>query len=368
MEPVSQPSTTPVRPSQVTVAAWMIMVGSVFVVLLVWDRIAGLHSLESRQALASVLDDPGLKGSGLQVNDLMLLVRILAMVAAGCATAMVVLGYQALHRSRVARTLLSVLAVPLFLCGLVVGGFVSSGVAAAVGTLWLGPARAWFDGRNPATAGSPALPGHGTDRTRSPGQSPSSMDVPPATPSAPTPPASASQIWAPPPTSTYDARATAGFGAARAAGPVPGQVAGPDTRPATVLWACLVTWIFSGFTALLLTASMAFLAANSQAVLRKMHQQNPKLAEQGLSDHTILVIGFVFCGLSVLWCLLAAACAVLVFRRVRWSWTALLISTAGVAALCLLGIVGSVVTLVPLAAAGTTLALLVRPESRRWFA
>jgi hypothetical protein len=59
---------------------------------------------------------------------------------------------------------------------------------------------------------------------------------------------------------------------------------------------------------------------------------------------------------------------VLVFRRVRWSWTALLISTAGVAALCLLGIVGSVVTLIPLAAAGTTLALLVRPESRRWFA
>jgi hypothetical protein len=360
MEPVSQPSTTPVRPSQVTVAAWMIMVGSAFVVLMVWDRIAGLHSLESRRALQSVLDDPGVKDSGLEVSDLMLLVRILAMVAAGCATAMVVLGYQALHRSRVARTGLSVLAVPLFVCGLVVGGFVSSGVAAAVATMWLGPARAWFDGRDPAAAGRTSLPDPGA-QARTPGQHPSSMGQAPARP--PGQAASASEIWAPPPTSVYDARPTAGFGAT----PVPGQIARPDTRPPPVLWACVITWLFAGFTALALVASMAFLAANSAAVLRKMHEQNPALAQQGLSDHTILVICFVFCILCVVWCVVAAACATLTFRRVRWSWLALVISTTGVAALCLLGIVGSVVTVVPLAAAGTTLALLVRPESRRWF-
>jgi hypothetical protein len=355
MEPVSQPSTTPSRPSQVTVAAWMIMVGSVFVVLMVWDRIAGLHSLESRQALQSVLDDPGVKGTGLQVDDLMLLVRVLGMVAAGCATAMVVLGYQALQRSRHARTLLSVLAFPLFVCGLVVGGFVSSGVAAAVATLWLGPARAWFDGRSPASAGNRAS----TDRSawdRSPGQHPSS------TPTAPGRPASTGEIWAPPPTSVYDARATAGFGAA----PAPGQVTGPDLRPPPVLWACVVTWLVAGFTALALVASMAFLAANTRTVLDKMHEQNPALSQQGLSDHQILVVCFVFCSLCVVWCVLAAACAVLVFRRVRWAWLALVISTAGVAALCLLGIIGSVVTVIPLAAAGATLALLLRPESRRW--
>jgi hypothetical protein len=91
------------------------------------------------------------------------------------------------------------------------------------------------------------------------------------------------------------------------------------------------------------------------------------LAQQGLSDHTILVICFVFCILCVVWCVVAATCATLAFRRVRWSWLVLVISTTGVAALCLLGIVGSVLTVVPLVAAGTTLALLVRPESRRWF-
>jgi hypothetical protein len=160
----------------------------------------------------------------------------------------------------------------------------------------------------------------------------------------------------------YDARGTAGFGAA----PAPGQITRPDLRPAPVLWACLITWICAGFTGLMLVASMAFLAANSSTVLDKMHEQNPALSQQGLSDHQILVVCFVFCSVCVLWCVLAATCAVLVFRRVHWSWLALVLSTAGVAALCLIGIVGSVVTVIPLAAAGATLALLLRPESRRW--
>ncbi|WP_151084183.1 hypothetical protein [Nocardioides cynanchi] len=364
---MSQPSTTPVRPSQVTVASWMIMIGSVFVVLMVWDRIAGLHSLESRQALQSVLDNPGVKGSGLQVDDLMLVVRILGMVAAGCATAMVVLGYQAMHRSRVARLVMSILAVPLFVGGLAIGGFVSSGVAAAVATLWLGPARAWFDGRDPAADRPRPLPRQVADPGRPPGGHPSAFGSPtaPTSPTAaaapPSTPASASEIWAPPRTSVYDARGAAGFGAA----PAPRELEG--SRPSTVLWACVITWIFAGLTALTLVVSVSFLAANSTAVLAKMHDQNPALAEQGLSDHAILVICYVFCGLCILWCLVAAGCATLVFRRVRWSWLALVVSTSGVAALCLLGVVGSVITLVPLAAAGVTLALLVRPESRRWF-
>ena len=62
MDGVSEPSATQPRPPQVTAAAWMIMVGSVFVVLTVWDRIAGLHSLDSRKALHDALDTPGLHG------------------------------------------------------------------------------------------------------------------------------------------------------------------------------------------------------------------------------------------------------------------------------------------------------------------
>ena len=103
MEGVSEQSKTPDRPPQVTVAAWMIMIGSVFVVLLVWDRIAGLHSLDTRKALEPILTDPRVKDAGIQLTDLLALIRVGSMIAAGCATAMVVLGYQTLQRSRGAR-------------------------------------------------------------------------------------------------------------------------------------------------------------------------------------------------------------------------------------------------------------------------
>ena len=157
MEGVSEPSKkTPARPTQVTVAAWMIMVGSIFVVLLVWDRIAGLHSLDTRKALEPLLDDQRLKDAGIQMNDLLVVIRVVSMVAAGCAAAMVVLGYQTLQRSRGARLALTVLAVPLFVSGLATGGYVSSAVAAAVGTLWLGPARLWFDGKVAASGAQAA--------------------------------------------------------------------------------------------------------------------------------------------------------------------------------------------------------------------
>jgi hypothetical protein len=157
----------------------------------------------------------------------------------------------------------------------------------------------------------------------------------------------------------YDARATTGFGAALAARPA--------GRPPTVTWACVVTWIFSGLTALVLVGSVAVLAADSTTVLRRMHQQNPRLAEQGISDHLILVVCYVFCAFCVVWSLAAVACAVLVFRKVRWAWRALVVSTAGVGALSLLAMVGSLLTVVPLAAAATTVTLLLRPDSRRWF-
>jgi hypothetical protein len=349
MEPVSQPSASRVRPSQVTAAAWMIMVGSVFVVLMVWDRIAGLHSLQSRQALQSMLDQPGIQGFGLDVSDLMRVVQVVSMLGAGCATAMVFLGYQALQGSRGARLGLTVLAVPLFLAGAVTGRFVSFGVAAAVVTLWLGPARAWFDGRDPAASG--------TGATR-PG-----LPEPPVRTSGPAP---APDDWAPPPTSVYDARPTVGFGTAPTPTAVPAPAVPAGARPRTVMWACVLTWICSGFMALLLVVSMTFLAADSTLVLRRMHEQNPALARQGLSDHAILVVCFVFCALCVVWCLASVGFGVLVFRRVRWAWFALVLSASAVAALCLIGTVGSLMALAPLVAAGATLALLLRPESRRW--
>ncbi|MGA8247898.1 MAG: hypothetical protein WB797_13425, partial [Nocardioides sp.] len=183
---MSDPTMKSVRPPQVTVAAWLIMVGSVFVVLMVWDRIAGLHSLDSQNALRSMLDNPGIKGSGLGVHDLETIVRTVSMVAGGCATAMVILGYQTLQRSRSARIGLTILAGPLFVSGLVTGGFVSSGVAAAVATLWLRPARLWFDGQTgtprPGASQAPPTPSAPAWPPPYPPPAPPPPEAPPATP------------------------------------------------------------------------------------------------------------------------------------------------------------------------------------------
>ena len=375
MDGVSEPSATHPRPTQVTAAAWMIMVGSVFVVLTVWDRLAGLHSIDSQEALQGVLDNPGIKGSGLEISDLMSVVRVVSMIGAGCAAAMVVLGYQTLHRSRGARVALSALAVPLFICGLVSGGFVAAIVVAAVATLWLRPARLWFDGL-PADSGASA---HPTMAPRLPAppteERPPDQEQPPAPPQATQPPPQQTPwppaqlppsqqqwgpppVWAPPPTSAYDA--WPGQPAQT------GQITRAARRPGALLGACLVTWAVTGLTLLTLLGSIVVLATDASYVLDSMHEQNPALSDQGLTDHAILVTAFVMCGLFVLWAVAALVVSGFCFSGRRWAWYALLISAAVLAAFSVLGAIASLLMLVPLAAAVAVITMLVRPEVRAW--
>ncbi|HEY0950373.1 hypothetical protein, partial [Nocardioides sp.] len=149
---------TPARPRQVTLAAWLIMVGSAIVVAMVFDRIGGLHTLETRDSVERFLAEPPGSDLGIGVDGVITLLRIVSMVTAGCATAAAILGYQVLRRSRSARLALTILAVPLFLTGMVTGGFVSSVVAASAVMLWLQPSRSWFDGTPPPPPRVPAPP------------------------------------------------------------------------------------------------------------------------------------------------------------------------------------------------------------------
>ena len=355
IDDVSEPSTTPARPPQVTFACGIVIIGSVFVVLTMWDRIAGMHTLDSRTGLQSFLHDSNLDSSGLTVADLMVTVKVLAMVAAGCATAMVILGWQTLQRSRTARLGLAILAVPLFVTGLATDGIVSSGVAAAVLTLWLGPARIWF-------SGTPAPDASAT--TTNPA-APSIFRAPPPPPAAhrPVPPTSqhpSAREWAPPAATAYDVRP--------ARGPVARSATRVGTRPQQLVWACLLTWGFASLIAFVLAGSMVMLVADNQALLDRMHEQDPQLAEQGISDHTVLVIVFVMCAVLLAWALAAAAFAALLFRGHKWAWYALTISASAAAVVCLLGVVGSLVVLVPLAAILATIGFLTRPAVRAWVA
>jgi hypothetical protein len=189
-----------------------------------------------------------------------------------------------------------------------------------VATLWFGPAGAWF------------LDGAATS------------DRPPAR----TSPWSSSREWAPPPTSSYDVRR---------------GIAG---RPNALLTACLLTWMFCSLTVLLIGASLVVLAIDSATVLDRMHRQDPRLSDRGITDHQLLLFAYVTGGIVIAWALAAAALAALAFNRRRWAWAALLVSTTAVVVLGLVAVVGFVLVLVPLMAAVVTLVLLTRREVREW--
>ena len=152
-------------------AGWVTILGSAAVVLTVFDLIANLRSLDTRERVQKAISEPPLDGMGIDTQQVLSVMHVLAMVAAGCATAAAILGWHVLRRNKQARLWLSVLAVPLFLAGLVTGGFLSSMVAVAVVMLWTRPARDWFDGRAP----SPVLDGARQDR-----QDPDRQDPRPA--------------------------------------------------------------------------------------------------------------------------------------------------------------------------------------------
>ena len=149
--------------------------------------------------------------------------------------------------------------------------------------------------------------------------------------------------------------------------PSPGAPATVGARPPTLVWACVLTWIFTSLAALVCVTSIIVLVQDSSVILDKMHDQNPDLAARGVSDHLILVVCYVTCAVLALWSVGAAVLAVLAFRRKRLALYGLIASAAGASVFCLLGALGSLVVLVPLAAAAATIGCLVRPEVKAWF-
>ena len=141
----------------------------------------------------------------------------------------------------------------------------------------------------------------------------------------------------------------------------------PGARPAALVWACVLTWVFSSLAAAIFVTSIVLLAQNPDLIIDKMHEQNPDLATQGVSDHLILVVCYVTCAVLVVWSVAAAVLAVLAFRRRRLALYGLMVSAAGAAVFCLLGVLGSFLVVVPLGAAVVTVACLVRAEVRAWF-
>lgn len=338
-------SDAPARPRQVTLAAWMIMGGSALIVAMVFERVAGLGSLETQQSIETFLSEPPGDGLGLDLDGVTTILRVLSMVAGACATAAAILGYHVLQRSRSARLALAVLAGPLFISGMAAGGFLSAVVVAAAVMLWLQPARDWFDGKAPAQAE--------TERRSDDGRP--SVFLPPSAPPPPSEP-----------------RKMAGFGgepasAVWASTMAPTTPSSPPARPAPLLWACILTWTCWGLAIALMGMSALVLVASPDLVFDELYRQNPELRNDGLSEGDLRSATLVLTAITVVWGCAAILFAVQAFRRVRWGRTALLVSSALAGAVALVGVVFSIAMAVPLAACLVTVLLLVRPEVRSWY-
>lgn len=323
------------------------MLGSAFVVLTGYEVIAGLRTLQSRDAIESFLAEPPGDGLGLSVESVLSLMHVSAMVAAGCATAAGVLGFHVLQRHRGARVALAVLAVPLFVTGIVTGGFMSSLVAVASLMLWLQPARDWFDGK-----AAPKV------ERRSESGSTAAAWPPdlPAQPPAPTGP-----------------RAYEGFGHTTntpVRHPPTGAAGRPREvvkRPDMLVVAAILTWVVAGFALVFSIVAIAVVASSPDLVLDEIAAQNPDLASQGISESALLASTYVMGGITAIWASLACACAAIMLRRSGAAARALMVSSALTAGFCFVGTLASIVLALPAMAAVVVVALLRRPDVRAWF-
>ena len=330
---------TPERPRQVTFVGWMIMIGSAVVVFSAFERISGLHTIESQESVANFLSEPPGDGLGWTVDQGLELIRLLSLVAGACAAAAAILGFWVLKGSKQARLGLAVLAVPLLVTGLATGGFVSSLVAVSAVLLWLQPARNWFEGRPAPDPSGPHAGPHGGPRQD---------------------PSVARPVAAPPPVQTEPVPWPTPYGTP--------QKPQRRARPPAVVWACVLTWIGCGIVVVALGATVLVMLASPDLLFEELHRQNPDLAEQGLTDSEIRTASLASAVVLLPWCLVAAGLAIQAFRGLPWARRALLISAAVAGAVSLLGMLASAVMVVPFVATVVTVALLSRPEVRAWFA
>lgn len=323
-------TTTAPRPRQTTMAGVMVMLAATFVVLSVWDSVSRLRSIETRESIEKFLSDAPGSGLGVSVESMIQVLHVISIVAALSSVAAIALGWQVLQRSRQARMVLSVLAVPIFVTGLVAGGFMSSLVVVATAMLWLSPSREWF-------AGLPI-----------PEQAPrQSQQAPQQSQQAPTPPVPL-PTEAPP----------AGW---------PVTVAAPEKRPDLVTVSVVLTIVVAGLVFLMTLVSLVLIASQPDLVLEELHRQNPELEEQGISKTLLLTTSYISGGLAVVWSALAIVLAVLTAGRRAWAARGLLICAAACALFCVIATLATPVALIPAVAAIATVSCLRRPEVRAWF-
>jgi hypothetical protein len=349
----------PARPPQVTLAGLAVIVGSLVLLISAFEQVSTLHSLDTRRSIEQLIGDQP-SGLGFGVEDWLRLLKVAGMIAGASAAAAAILGWQALQRSRAARIVLIVIAVPLVLAGLAIGPFSALLVAVAVIMLWLPAANAWFDGRPDARMASmseaPPPPG--------PSEPSSSEQAGTSAPSGqPSPPPPYGAPYGQPGYSQHP-----GYGAApqQPGYPAYGAAASvPDRRPGTVTAAAVITIVLSSLSILggvLIAVVGATMAQDMEDELDKRGYDTG-----GITTHEFVVGLSVLGVVMALVSLAALIAAIFVLRRSAAARIVLTVMSALCIAVSLVGIAsgGSVVTLV---GAIVVIVLLYRRPSNAWFA
>lgn len=379
---------TGARPSQVTVAGWVAVTGSALLVMTLLDSAGRLRSVEFRDAVEEFLATPVGGGLGLEVGQIVDIVRVLTMVSGAAAAAALVLAVFVLQRHRGARIGYTVAAVIVMVTAPASGSLFPVMLAFAAMMLWTKPARDWFAGV-PVTAADPSHR-HSETHVTQDSSRPDRPDphMPEDSGARPVPPPTegfgapqghdpqrhgqqhGQQHGQPPPQAYgqpqyppygYPPQAQAPYG-----GGYPAPQADRGERPTNVTIATWVTWALSALT-LFGFVMIAFVLLVAREEFLSQIEQDPTFQEQlGEVDLELVIAAlWVMVVVSLVWCLVAIVLAWFAFRGANWARIALVVS-AGVAAL--FSILSFPVGLIHLVAAGAVIALLFTGGSNEWYA
>lgn len=311
------------RPRQVTIGGWVIAVASAMLVVTVYDAMANLHSVDTRNKITRELTTGSMKDLGISLTSALDVVRTALFIAGLAAVVTGILGVFVLQRHTTARIVLTVAAVPVVLTAPFAGGFLGVLIGGATGLLWTQEARDWFAGRTPARVVAPPV-----------SQRPALLER---------------AAWPPPTVASAPRRAS--HRVVRA--PV----------PAHVRTACLLTWTFSSVTALLYVGVIVAIAVDRSHVI-ELARDNAALRGSSVSDRQLVALLVAVSAVVIAWCIVAALLAALTWRRQPVARTLLLVSAGGA---FVVGVVGLPYSLVHLAASGVAFILLLSPSTKSWF-
>ncbi|WP_134766590.1 proline-rich domain-containing protein [Nocardioides sp. 1609] len=352
------------RPRQVSLLGGVIMGGSLFVLLLTFDQMASLGSIEAQESAARLIAEPPASGLGLSVDDVQSILRVLCLVAGGAAAASTILGWQVLMRARSARLALSILAPVLLVAGLSTSGFLAAVVVAAIVMLWLQPARDWFAGvaapSEQVARRDPSKPDPFGPSTHT-----STSYVPPAERTTPAPAAVDQAPHAP-----HHEQPHQPAQPAHQPAPVYGghrQAPAPTSRPPQVVAAAVATIVTSSLVAVFVALGVLFVAGDRTAFEDEVAAEiGSNAAYEDLDPSLLADVAIGMLVVFAIWAVVAIVLAVLTLRGSNGARITLVVSAIGAALASLLGVL-VVAPLLVTAACVAVAVLLLRRESAAWF-